>query len=356
MRKVLLVDRDGTLIEEPESGRVLTAEEVRLVPGVIPALLRIQGAGYELAVVSNQPGLGTAACPRAAFDRVEAHVRRLFESQGVQFAGAFFCPHMPEERCECRKPAVGLVRDYLASPTVDRERSGVVGDRDTDMELARNLSVRGFKIGHNGAGSSTWSDIAHEIVDVPRRATVRRKTRETDITVAVDLDSEREPKASTGLGFFDHMLEQLGKHAGIALEVTCTGDLHIDEHHTVEDVALAFGQALREALGDKRGIGRYGFLLPMDEADAEVSVDLGGRPFLVFAATFPRERVGDLPTELVPHFFRSLAETLGAAIHVRVRGENAHHMVEVSFKGVARALRQAFARQGEALPTTKGVL
>jgi imidazoleglycerol-phosphate dehydratase/histidinol-phosphatase len=216
--------------------------------------------------------------------------------------------------------------------------------------------VRGFKIGHNGAGSSTWSDIAHEIVDVPRRATVRRKTRETDITVAVDLDSEREPKASTGLGFFDHMLEQLGKHAGIALEVTCTGDLHIDEHHTVEDVALAFGQALREALGDKRGIGRYGFLLPMDEADAEVSVDLGGRPFLVFAATFPRERVGDLPTELVPHFFRSLAETLGAAIHVRVRGENAHHMVEVSFKGVARALRQAFARQGEALPTTKGVL
>jgi imidazoleglycerol-phosphate dehydratase/histidinol-phosphatase len=356
MRKVLLVDRDGTLIEEPAGGRVLGAEQVRLVPGVIPALLRIQGAGYELAVVSNQPGLGTPACPQETFDRVEAHVRALFESQGVRFAGAFFCPHYREDGCDCQKPAVGLVRDFLAAPPVDRARSFVVGDRDSDVELARNLGLRGCKIGHSGAGGLSWGDIAHEIVDVPRRATVRRKTRETDIAVAVDLDSEREPKAATGLGFFDHMLEQLGKHAGIALEVTCTGDLYIDEHHTVEDVALALGQALREALGDKRGIGRYGFLLPMDEADVEVSVDLGGRPFLVFEAAFPRERVGDLPTELVPHFFRSLAETLGAAIHVRVRGENTHHMVEVSFKGVARALRQAFVRRGDVLPTTKGQL
>ena len=174
---------------------------------------------------------------------------------------------------------------------------------------------------------------------------MHRRTRETDIRVTVDLDSEAEPRAKTGLGFFDHMLEQLGKHGGFKLDVQCTGDLHIDEHHTVEDVALTLGQALREALGDKRGIQRYGFLLPMDEADAEVSVDLGGRPFLVFEAKFARDRVGDLPTELVPHFFRSLAEALGAAIHVRVRGENTHHMVEVCFKAVARALRQAFKRQ-----------
>jgi len=185
---------------------------------------------------------------------------------------------------------------------------------------------------------------------------VQRRTRETDIVVSVDLDSEGDAHAKTGLGFFDHMLEQLGKHGGFKLEVECSGDLHIDEHHTVEDVALALGQALREALGDKRGIQRYGFLLPMDEADAEVSIDLGGRPFIVFEGVFPREQVGGLPSELVPHFFRSLAETLGAAIHIRVRGENAHHMIEVCFKGVARALRQAIKREGDDLPTTKGRL
>ena len=230
----------------------------------------------------------------------------------------------------------------------------MVGDRDTDVELARNLGIQGFKLGAPGA--ETWDAIAHALVDRPRTATVHRRTKETDIRVAVDLDSEAEPRAKTGLGFFDHMLEQLGKHGGFKLDVQCAGDLHIDEHHTVEDVALTLGQALREALGDKRGIQRYGFLLPMDEADAEVSVDLGGRPFLVFEAKFARDRVGDLPTELVPHFFRSLAETLGAAIHVRVRGENTHHMVEVCFKAVARALRQAFKRQGDELPTTKGQL
>jgi imidazoleglycerol-phosphate dehydratase/histidinol-phosphatase len=246
------------------------------------------------------------------------------------------------------------VREFVNSAPLDRERSAVVGDRDTDVELARNLGIRGFKLGAPGA--ETWEAIAHALVDRPRTATVRRRTKETDIRVSVDLDSEADPHAATGLGFFDHMLEQLGKHGGFKLEIECSGDLHIDEHHTVEDVALTLGQALKQALGDKRGIQRYGFLLPMDEADAEVSVDLGGRPYLVFEAKFTRERVGDLPTELVPHFFRSLAETLGAAIHVRARGENTHHMVEVCFKAVARALRQAFKREGAELPTTKGRL
>ena len=236
------------------------------------------------------------------------------------------------------------------------ERAGMLRVRDLDelFELALNLGMAGFKL--DGADRVAWSDVAHELVDRPRIAKVHRRTRETDIHVEVDLDGEAEPKISTGLGFFDHMLEQLGKHGGFGLRVDCRGDLQIDEHHTVEDVALTLGQALREALGDKRGIARYGFVLPMDEADAEVSIDLGGRPFLVFEGTFPRERVGELPTELVPHFFRSLAETLGAAIHVRVRGENAHHMVEVCFKGVARTLRQAIERRGEQLPTTKGRL
>jgi imidazoleglycerol-phosphate dehydratase/histidinol-phosphatase len=355
MRRVLFVDRGGTLIEPPILDRPAeTAEQVRLMPGVIPALLRIRGAGYELVVVTNQAGLGGPDYPRAVYDRIDAYMVALFASQGIEFAARLVCPHRPEEHCACRKPGIGLVRDFVSSAPLDRERSAMVGDSYSDVEFARNLGIRSFKIGSPGAES--WAAIAHALVDRPRVATVGRKTRETDIRVAIDLDSDAEPRANTGLGFFDHMLEQLGKHGGFRLDVQCTGDLHIDEHHTVEDVALALGQALREALGDKRGIQRYGYLLPMDEADAEVSIDLGGRPFLVFEGEFPRDRVGELPTELVPHFFRSLAETLGAAIHVRVRGENAHHMVEVCFKGVARALRQAFERRGEQLPTTKGLL
>ena len=354
MRKVLFVDRDGTLIEDGEGTSPTSAEGVRLRSGVIPALLKFRAAGYDLAIVTNQGGLGTPSHPRERFERVDAFLYGLLASQGVEFVANFVCPHPAEAGCACRKPGIGLVRDFVNAAPLDRERSAMVGDRDTDVEFARNLGIAGYKLGSPGA--ETWAAVAHAILDRPRVAEVNRKTRETDIRVRVDLDSEAEPRAKTGLGFFDHMLEQLGKHGGFALDVQCTGDLHIDEHHTVEDVALTLGEALRKALGDKRGIQRYGFLLPMDEADVEVSIDLGGRPFLVFDGQFPRERVGELPTELVPHFFRSLAETLGAAIHVRVRGENAHHMVEVCFKGVARALRQAVERRGEQLPSTKGAL
>src|SRR5690606_11015559 len=348
-RKVLFVDRDGTLVEEPADGRVDALDKVRLVPGVIPALLRIQGAGYELAIVTNQDGLGTPEFPQAAYDAADRLIRQLFESQGVRFAATFVCPHKADERCDCRKPGLGLVREYATG--IDRERSAVVGDRDTDVELARNLGVRGFKL---GPGASSWADVAHALVDVPRVARVHRKTRETDVVVAVDLDREADAEVATGLGLFDHMLEQLGKHGGFARSVRCDGAPGLDAHHTVEDVALTIGTALRQALGDKRGIGRYGFLLPMDEAAAEVALDLGGRPYFVFEGTFGRDRVGELPTELVPHFFRSLAEALGAALHLKVRGENTHHMVEACFKGVARALRQALARHGDTLRATKG--
>jgi imidazoleglycerol-phosphate dehydratase/histidinol-phosphatase len=352
MRRILFVDRDGTLVAERKS--LAEPVEQPLVAGVIPALLKLKAAGYQFVIVTNQPGLGGQDNPRPAFERADEKLLALLASQGIRFTGNFICPHLPEAQCACRKPGIGLVRDFVNAGPLDRERSAMVGDRDTDVELARNLGIQGFKLGAPGA--ETWEAIAHTLVNRPRVAAVHRRTRETDIRVTVDLDSEAEPRAKTGLGFFDHMLEQLGKHGGFKLDVECTGDLNIDEHHTVEDVALTLGQALRQALGDKRGIQRYGFLLPMDEADAEVSVDLGGRPYLVFEAKFARDRVGDLPTELVPHFFRSLAETLGAAIHVRVRGENTHHMVEVSFKAVARALRQAFKRQGDELPTTKGQL
>jgi imidazoleglycerol-phosphate dehydratase/histidinol-phosphatase len=354
-RKILFLDRDGTLVVEPLDGRVDNFAKLELVRGVIPALLRFKAAGYELVVVSNQDGLGTPGFPREGFDEVDGVVRRVFASQGIEFAEVLYCPHEAEERCDCRKPAVGLVRKYLAPGLLDRPASAVVGDRDTDLELARNLGLRGLKIGSDGF-AGTWEGIAHALLDAPRTATVTRKTRETEIAVAVDLDREADAQAKTGIGFFDHMLEQLGKHGGFSLTVSCRGDLKVDEHHTVEDTALALGQALRDAFGEKRGIQRYGFVLPMDEAAAEVAIDLGGRAYFVFEGEFPREAVGGLPTELVPHFFRSLADALGAAIQMRVRGENTHHMVEACFKGVARALRQAKTRSGAELPSTKGTL
>ena len=356
MRKVLFVGREGTLIEEPADGRVDAPEKVLLMPGVIPALVRLQRAGYEIVVVTNQPGLGSESFRRPEFERADAYLRALFSSQGISFAATLICPHRPEERCGCRKPGVGLVREFLAAGVLDRERSAVVGRGPEDLELAANIGIAGFVVAKHGDPQSTWAHVAHALLERPRTAVVKRKTRETDIRVEVDLDREAETVAQTGIGFFDHMLEQIGKHGGFALSVECRGDLDVDEHHTVEDVALALGEALKRALGDKRGIGRYGFLLPMDEADAEVAIDLGGRPYLVFEGVFPRERVGELPTELVPHFFRSLAESLGANVHVRLRGENTHHMVEAAFKGVARTLRQAIARTGDTLPSTKGQL
>jgi imidazoleglycerol-phosphate dehydratase/histidinol-phosphatase len=351
-RRILFVDRDGTLIEEPEDGRVDSLDKLALVPRVIPALLRLASAGYELVIVTNQEGLGGPAFPRDAFDRAHKTMLALFRSQGIEFSDVLICPHAPEEHCDCRKPGVGLVRAYLRDGSLDRAASAVVGDRDSDLELAANMGLAGFKLG----SGVDWPGIAHALLDRPRTAAVRRRTRETNISVTVDLDRAAEPRAATGIGFFDHMLEQLGKHGGFALTVECAGDLHVDEHHTVEDVALCIGQALREALGDKRGIGRYGFLLPMDEAQASVSLDLSGRAYFVFEGTLAREEVGTLPTELVPHFFRSLSDTLGAALQIRVSGENTHHMIEACFKGVARALRQAIAREGDALPSTKGTL
>jgi imidazoleglycerol-phosphate dehydratase/histidinol-phosphatase len=348
MRRVLFIDRAGGLTLPPGDA-AHGSWDLRLLPGVIPALRRARAAGYEIVVLNDREASGAAAWSAAA----DEFLASLFDSQGVPFT-TLSCPHEPGDDCACHKPGLGLVRDYVNAAALDRQRSAVVGASDADLEFARNLGVAGLKLG--APGTENWEAIVHQVLDRPRSASVRRRTRETDIRVTVDLDTEAEPRATTGLGFFDHMLEQLGKHGGFKLEVACSGDLHIDEHHTIEDVALALGQALREALGDKRGIQRYGFLLPMDEADAEVSIDLGGRPYAVFEGRFPREQVGGLPTELVPHFFRSLAETLGAAIHVRVRGENTHHMIEVTFKAVARALRQAIKREGDVLPSTKGQL
>jgi len=357
MSAILFVDRDGTLIEEPADFQIDRFDKLRFVPGVIPALLKLREAGYEFVMVTNQDGLGTDAFPQADFDGPHGLMMQVFESQGIVFRDVLIDSSFPADNAPTRKPALGLMQGYLRDRSIDWSRSAMIGDRETDMAFARNLGVRAFQLKTAQFGGDwDWPAIAHALVSTPRVATVERNTRETRIQVRVDLDHAVDPQASTGLGFFDHMLEQLGKHGGFALELRCDGDLHIDEHHTVEDCGLALGQALKQALSDKRGIGRYGFTLPMDESLASAALDFSGRPYFVFEGRFERERVGELPTELVPHFFRSLCETAGLNLHLKVDGENDHHKIEACFKAVARALRQAIRREGSTLPSTKGVL
>ena len=352
-RKILFVDRDGCLIEEPADQQIDSYEKLALLPGVIAALQRFVAAGYELVMVTNQDGLGTESFPEPDFAGPHELLLRILASQGIRFREVLIDRSFPHERKDTRKPGIGMLRHYLADDGWSRAASAMVGDRETDLQFAANLGVAGFRVGSPGLD---WETLAHQLLEAPRTATVKRNTRETRITVSVDLDRVAEPKVRTGLGFFDHMLEQIGKHGGFALELQCDGDIHIDEHHTIEDCALALGGALKQALGDKRGIGRYGFTLPMDEAQASAALDLSGRPYFVFEGSFPRERVGEVPTELVPHFFRSLCESLGANLQLVVRGDNAHHMVEACFKVVARTLRQAIRREGSELPSTKGAL
>lgn len=354
--KILFVDRDGTIIEEPSDQQIDSLEKLRFVDGVIPALLRLQGAGYSLVLVSNQDGRGTASFPEESFRKPHDAMNAILNSQGIRFAAEFICPHFSKDNCGCRKPKTGLLTEFMETTNVDLKRSYVIGDRATDLELAKNLNVEGIRVKTSHDDGETWAEIASRLTQANRTASVSRKTKETDIAVEVNLDREGPIHISTGLGFFDHMIEQIAKHGGFALNLTCKGDLEIDEHHTVEDCAIALGTALKQALGDKRGIARFGFLLPMDEALAQIAVDLSGRGYFVFEGKFNREFVGQLPTELVPHFFRSLAESLGAAINIKVVGENTHHMVEACFKGLGRTFRQAFRVEGTELPSSKGVL
>jgi imidazoleglycerol-phosphate dehydratase/histidinol-phosphatase len=350
---VLFIDHDGTLVEEPPDQQLDSLEKIRFMPGVFAALNELTAAGFRLVIVSNQDGLGSPSHPSARFQQAHQFILDAFASQGVRFEKVFICPHLPGDGCECRKPRTGLLREFLRDGQVDLATSAVIGDRDTDLELARNIGVRGLRIGLAGEPDS-WAAAVHELT--ARRASIERVTKETRIAVTVDLDASAPVSVATGIGFFDHMLEQLAKHGGFAMSLTCRGDLAVDEHHTVEDCALAIGEALRKALGRKLGINRYGFLLPMDEARTQVAIDLSGRAYAVIEGRFGREEVGGLATELVPHFFRSLADSLGAAVHISVTGENSHHMIEACFKGTGRALRQAFRREGRELPSTKGVL
>ena len=362
--KLVLIDRDGTLIVEPPDKQIDSLVKLEFIPGVISGLNLLTRARFTLVMVTNQDGLGTKSNPIKDYDRVQKKIITLFSGEGISFAEVFVCPHLPEEDCKCRKPKTGLVDDYIAKTNPDIDSSFVIGDRNSDVQFGKALGFKTALLGTDKSSdpdflSENFIDICRYIVDLSRSALIERITNETTITLKVTLDGKGDNNISTGISFFDHMLEQLSKHSGISMNIKTAGDTQIDEHHSVEDTGLALGEAIAEALGDKSGIGRFSFSLPMDEASSEVLLDLSGRSFLKFDGEFKREKVGEFPTELVEDFFRAFSDTLNCTLHIKVQGRNEHHKIESLFKALGRALREAVKIDHEqigAIPSTKGII
>lgn len=372
MKKLLFIDRDGTIIREPADFQIDSLEKLEFVPGAISALRQLMDTDYVPLLVSNQDGLGTDSFPEDTFWPAHNKMLQTLEGEGIHFAAQHIDRTFEHEHAPTRKPGTAMLTPYM-TPEYDLKHSYVIGDRATDVQLAVNLGCQAILLQSAAEAermlteeqrsalalaTTDWSVIAEWVRATQRCATIARKTAETDIHVEVDLDGHGTTQISTGLHFFDHMLAQLPHHAGISLLCICKGDLEVDEHHTMEDVAIAVGEALRQALGNKRGIERYGFVLPMDECDALVTLDFGGRIDFQWNVSFTREYVGDTPTEMFKHVFQSLASAMQCNLHIEARGENNHHLIEAVFKAFARALRQAIRRNvfSYELPSSKGLL
>ncbi|SOD93662.1 bifunctional histidinol-phosphatase/imidazoleglycerol-phosphate dehydratase HisB [Spirosoma fluviale] len=382
MQKIVFIDRDGTLIAEPQPDQqVDSLAKLDFIPKAISAMRKIaEDTTYELVMVTNQDGLGTASFPEDTFWPAHNKMMTTFAGENVNFAAVHIDRHFPRDNSSTRKPGTGMLTQYFEAP-YDLANSFVIGDRLTDVQLAVNLGAKAILfLPPNGLAAVQSADVSglteamqqaivlqtgdwdeiYEFLRLPARTTVvERNTKETQIRVELNLDGHGRADIHTGLGFFDHMLDQVAKHSGADLTIQVKGDLHIDEHHTIEDTALALGEAYRRALGDKRGISRYGFLLPMDEALAQVGLDFSGRPWLVWDAEFKREKIGDMPTEMFYHFFKSFSDTALCNLNIKVEGDNEHHKIESIFKAFAKAIKMAVRRdinELDNLPSTKGVL
>lgn len=371
MKKVLFIDRDGTLIIEPPDEQIDSLEKLEFYPGVFTWLGKIaRDTDYELVMVTNQDGLGTDRFPENTFWPAHEKMMKAFENEGIKFSNVLIDKSFPHENLNTRKPGTGLLTEYL-SGKYDLADSFVIGDRLTDVELAKNLNAKGILLKDNSLDeklkasgfaefcaltTESWEDIYKLLTTTQRTATVQRKTKETDIAISLNLDGNGKSAISTGLAFFDHMLDQLARHGNLDLKINVKGDLHIDEHHTIEDTALALGEAFLKALGNKRGIERYGFCLPMDDCLAQVAIDFGGRPWLVWEAEFKREKIGEMPTEMFLHFFKSFSDTAKCNLNIKAEGTNEHHKIEAIFKAFAKSIKMAVKKEGNELPSTKGTL
>lgn len=355
MKKALFIDRDGTLIFEPADEQVDSLEKFRFLPKVISNLAFIrEHTDYELVMVTNQDGLGTHLYPEEIFNQLQDLLLNTLKGEGVEFDAIHIDRSFPEDKLDTRKPGIGMLRQYLDG-SYDLSNSYVIGDRETDAELAMNLGCKSLIIGKDVDG---WDKIAEIVYAGQRTAEVSRTTKETDISIKVNLDGTGKSNISTGLGFFDHMLEQISKHGSVDLDIKVSGDLNVDEHHTIEDTGIALGECILKALGDKRGIQRYGYLLPMDDCLCQVALDFGGRAWLVWDAKFNREYVGDMPTEMFLHFFKSFSDAAKMNLNIKAEGDNEHHKIEGIFKALGKSIKMASGRDihNFQLPSSKGIL